>query len=111
MDSGSFATNGTYLVVGVPSNVEDTGDIKYKYFNLKDGKLIYVSVNKDANAYPRLCFDYTNNVVWGVSDNKKSFEFISCYTNANIPDKLSFNEVTNFICQKFPENIKIIMYI
>jgi hypothetical protein len=96
LDSGSFATNGTELVVGVPSNLEDTGDIKYKYFDLKDGKLTNVSINKDSNAYPRLSFDYTNNVVWGVSDNKKSFEFICCYNNANIPDKLSFGEVRLF---------------
>jgi len=40
LEFGSFATNGTQLVVGVPGNIEDTGDTKYKYFDLQTGKFI-----------------------------------------------------------------------
>lgn len=75
------------MVVGVPGGIEDTGDVKYKYFDLSTGSLLSVSVNKDPNTYPRICFDYLNNVLWAVNDNKKSFENMACYINSTIPNK------------------------
>jgi hypothetical protein len=35
-------------------------------------------------------------VIWGVSDNKKSFENMACYANKNIPEKFKFGEVRNY---------------
>ena len=89
----SFTTNGSQLLVGIPPGAEESSEIKYKYFNLKDGKLEECNIIKDKpNYYFNVCYDYENNCIWGLNDNKKTFENLSCYVNKTIPEKMMFNE-------------------
>jgi len=106
LDQASFATNGSELVLAIPPNVEEGSEIKYKYFSLKDGKLLRSNPIKEPLYFTTLSYDYNNNVIYGINDNKKSFDTISCYTNTTIPEKFSYNEESEFY---FPyENDKIV---
>jgi len=81
------------LLIGIPPGAEESSEIKYKYFSLKDGKLEQCNIIKETpDYYFNLCYDYLNNCVWGLNDNKKTFEHLSCYMNRTIPDKMQFNE-------------------
>jgi len=106
LDLGRFTTNGSELVVGLPPNCEDNSDIRYKYFSLQTGKLTDVSNVKEANYFYNICYDVNNNVVWGLSDNKKTFELLACYRNTTIPEKFSFPDESSFHTPY--ENLKII---
>lgn len=106
LDQASFATNGSELVMAVPPNVEEGNEIRYKYFSLKDGKLLRLNVIKEPFYYTTLCYDIHNNMVFGVNDTKKTFDTMACYTNTTIPEKFSYNEDSEFY---FPyENEKIV---
>ena len=92
LDQASFATNGTELVIGTPVGVDDATETKYRYFSLRDGKALRTSPIKETNYWANICYDTYNNVVWGVSDNKKTFEILSCYSNTTIPEKFHYSE-------------------
>ena len=106
LDQASFATNGSELVMAIPPNVEEGNEIKYKYFSLKDGKMLRANPIKEPFYFTTLSYDYNNNVVYGVNDTKKSFDNFSIYTNSTIPEKFGYNEDSEFY---FPyENDKIV---
>lgn len=106
LDQASFATNGSELVMAIPPNIEEGSEIRYKYFNLKDGKLLRNNIIKEPFYFTILSYDNNNNVIYGINDNKKTFDTISCYTNVTIPEKFSYNEESEFY---FPyENEKIV---
>jgi len=80
-------------LVGLPPNAEDNAEIRYKYFSLEDGKLKLTQPSvKEPHYYYNVCFDHYNNVVWGINDNKKTFDILACYRNITIPEKFQFNE-------------------
>lgn len=79
----------------INSGLENAGtDILYTYFNLKTGELEKTSSVKDplVSIFPWMCYDHKNNVAWGVSDNKKTFEKVCCFSNYSIPEKFMYIE-------------------
>eukprot|EP01017_Pseudomicrothorax_dubius_P009162 TRINITY_DN13068_c0_g1_i2.p1 TRINITY_DN13068_c0_g1~~TRINITY_DN13068_c0_g1_i2.p1 ORF type:complete len:708 (+),score=213.28 TRINITY_DN13068_c0_g1_i2:188-2311(+) len=91
LDQGSFITNGTWLAVIVPPGVEEGTELKIKYFDLKDGRLLSTSTPKE-KSFIYFSYDHANNVVWGISETKKTFESIAAFSNETVPEKFSFDE-------------------
>lgn len=96
LDQASFCTNGSELVMAIPPNVEEGSEIKYKYFSLKDGKLLRINIIKQAFYYTTLSYDFSNNCVFGINDTKKTFDSIACYDNTTIPEKFVYNEDSEY---------------
>ena len=107
LDFGSFTTNGSQILIAIPINTEENPEIRYKYFNLSDGLLQRkVLVKNDITAHARLTYDYNNNLIWGINDNKKTFDHVTCLFNKTIPEKFNFKEDSEFYIPW--ENDKII---
>ena len=95
LEFSSFATNGSEIVVNIPSMYDEIVDIQYKYFDLKTGNLTNVTLSKEGTPYV-LSYDYKNNIVFGVSSNKKTIEFLTSFVNLTIPEKFQYKEDSKF---------------
>ena len=97
LDEGSFTTNGSQLLVGVPIGLEgNSGDKRYKFFDLESGELVDTIDTKEPNHEYNLKYDSYNNVMWGLNDTKKTFDTLTCLKNNSLLTKVTYPEDSEF---------------
>ena len=93
IDSGTFTTNGSQIILGVPIPSSSTENPKHKIFNCKTGKLEKSITDL---SFSHICYDFSNNVVWGLKNSNKTIDKLICFSNKNIPDKFTYAEDSEF---------------